>query len=310
MCPFLFEQFWRAATMTPASDGFPEGSHAMSQPEFDLKAPLRLGEFRSIEELRRSWNEHDVLLLPEVENGLYRVGFAASDRGVRRCQRIRFQVFNEELKEGLLASWSSGLDADVFDGQMDHLLLLRRSDNEVIGTYRLQSAPRAMKSQHGFYSAGEFDLSPILASLSDVVEAGRACIVRDYRSFATVILLWKGIAAYLESTGMRTIFGCCSLTSLDPDDGWRANKTLRSRGFLHRDLCARPMPLCSCGDPSREHDPVIGPAIKLPKLFGAYMRLGAQVISEPALDREFGTVDFLVLLDARRVTMSTFGVFS
>ena len=54
--------------------------------------------------------------------------------------------------------------------------------------------------------------------------------------------------------------------------------------------------------------PDLGNAIPLPKLFRAYMSLGAQVISEPALDREFGTVDFLVMLDGHWVALSKLDV--
>jgi putative hemolysin len=34
-----------------------------------------------------------------------------------------------------------------------------------------------------------------------------------------------------------------------------------------------------------------------PKLLRAYLTIGARICSEPALDREFGTIDFLTLLD-------------
>ena len=37
--------------------------------------------------------------------------------------------------------------------------------------------------------------------------------------------------------------------------------------------------------------------VKLPTLFNAYMRFGARVASEPAIDREFKTIDYLVVMD-------------
>ena len=46
----------------------------------------------------------------------------------------------------------------------------------------------------------------------------------------------------------------------------------------------------------------------LPKLFRIYLRLGAQVLSEPAVDRDFGTIDFLVMLDALGVGLSSLRV--
>jgi putative hemolysin len=53
-----------------------------------------------------------------------------------------------------------------------------------------------------------------------------------------------------------------------------------------------------------EFDAGLGPALRIPKLFRIYLRLGAWVVSEPALDAEFGTIDFLILLDGESVTFS------
>ena len=36
---------------------------------------------------------------------------------------------------------------------------------------------------------------------------------------------------------------------------------------------------------------------KLPSLIKGYLRIGAQIAGPPALDREFGTADFFLLLD-------------
>jgi len=36
-----------------------------------------------------------------------------------------------------------------------------------------------------------------------------------------------------------------------------------------------------------------------PKLLRAYLAIGAKICGPPAIDREFGTIDFLTLLDLR-----------
>ena len=38
--------------------------------------------------------------------------------------------------------------------------------------------------------------------------------------------------------------------------------------------------------------------VKMPKLFGTYLRYGGVVCGPPAIDREFRTIDFLVMIDA------------
>jgi putative hemolysin len=82
-------------------------------------------------------------------------------------------------------------------------------------------------------------------------------------------------------------------------------KTIRDKDFLHHEFHVLARPKYSCGLPERENDPDLGDGIFLPRLFSTYMRLGGKVVSEPAIDREFGTVDFLVLLDAANVQMSS-----
>jgi putative hemolysin len=40
-----------------------------------------------------------------------------------------------------------------------------------------------------------------------------------------------------------------------------------------------------------------------PKLLRAYLAIGAKICGPPAIDREFGTIDFLTLLDLQAVPM-------
>ena len=49
--------------------------------------------------------------------------------------------------------------------------------------------------------------------------------------------------------------------------------------------------------------------IKLPKLFRTYLRYGSKVCSPPAIDREFGTIDFLVLLDTHELSERSRRIF-
>jgi putative hemolysin len=39
------------------------------------------------------------------------------------------------------------------------------------------------------------------------------------------------------------------------------------------------------------------PNVTAPKLLRAYLTIGAKICSEPAIDREFKTIDFLTILD-------------
>lgn len=264
-----------------------------------LKAiyPKRLTD---LEQIRDS----DFVFPPQKEDPRYLVGFAVSGKGREKAFRLRYQVFNVELGEGLAESHATQLDRDLFDDQMTHLVLVERSSGEVVGTYRLQTV-RNGQAHKGIYSQQEFRLRALEPYFDRAVECGRACIAQGHRNFRAVFLLWSGIAAFLNLYAQRYLFGCCSLTSTDPNDGWRAMKTIRAKNYLHPELLVPARLEYSCGPPSREFDPNLGQALSLPKLFRAYMSLGARVMSQPALDRQFKTVDFLVILDARQVHMSS-----
>jgi len=267
--------------------------------------PFSTAEIRQLSDFGAASRDGiDVLTLQPEPLGRYFTGFAVSPRAIESALRLRYQVFNVELNEGLMASRQTGLDRDTFDDQMVHCVLIDSEINEVVGTYRLQSA----RDQRPLYSAQEYDLAPLTPLLPQAVECGRACIAKAHRSPQSVLQLWAAIGAYMQMQNAFHLFGCCSLTSIDPDDGWRAMQTLRRYGWLHPEFFLKPMPEYSCGSTELEHDPAIGDAIPLPKLFHAYMRLGAKVISQPAIDRQFGTVDFLVMIDRRQVNMSTLAI--
>jgi putative hemolysin len=237
-------------------------------------------------------------LLPAgaIEHGRYRVRFARRAGELDSVLRLRYQVFNLELGEGLAASAATGRDEDAFDAACHHLVV-EDAAGAVIGTYRMQTAAMAAGAL-GFYSAGEFDLSGLPAEVvARSVEVGRACIAREHRNRQVLFLLWKGLARYLAATGTRYLFGCCSLTSQDPAEGLRVMAYLAHRGRLHPRYAVAPRPGLECsGDAAAvAADPA---AIELPSLFRTYLRYGALVCGPPAIDFEFKTIDFLVLLDS------------
>ncbi len=238
--------------------------------------------------------------LPEftTEDRRYRVRMARDEDELRAIQALRFRVFNLELGEGLAESFATGLDQDRFDPVCHHLLVEERATDEVIGTYRLQTASMA-EAHEGFYSAGEFDLAGLTRPvIEQSVELGRACVAAEHRNRRVLFLLWRGLAAYMLHNHRRYFFGCCSLTSQDPHEAWRVMAHLRANGQVRSDLAVRPLPgwECDIGDGPPEPGPV-----KVPKLFRMYLRYGAQVCGPPAIDRCFKTIDYLVLVDSAAI---------
>jgi len=226
--------------------------------------------------------------------GKYVVRFARSEADLVAVLRIRYEVFNLELAEGLDESHATGLDRDRFDAVCHHLMI-ETTRGKLVGTYRMQTAEMAA-GEIGYYTAGEFDLATVPPEIERLaIELGRACILERHRNSQALFALWKGLVAYLQHNSKRYLFGCCSLTSQDPLEGIRTLERLSADGYLHPSVRVVPRAGFEC---------VPGPAdagrrvaVKIPKLFGTYLRIGAKVCGAPAIDREFKTIDFLVLLD-------------
>jgi putative hemolysin len=220
----------------------------------------------------------------------YQLRWVTSREDLRAAQALRFEVFNMELDEGLPQSYDSGLDADPFDDVCSHLIVVDAVAASVVGTYRMQTGARA-RERLGYYSEREFDFHPLEPMRGQILELGRACIHRDHRNFAVLNLLWKGIAAHARECGARYLVGCSSITSRTPADGAAAYRELS--GHL-APLAWRTRPTaafeCSPGSPS-------SPAPRIPRLLSGYLALGACICGPPAIDREFGTIDFLTWLD-------------
>ena len=252
-----------------------------------------------------SWRE--CLPSGEIPGGSYRARFARDAADLKAVQRLRFEVFNVELGEGLDRSWQTGLDVDEFDASCHHLIVEHKESRSVVGTYRVQTLDMARGAQ-GLYTEGEFDLSELPRDvLEQSVETGRACVAAEHRSGRVLTLLWKGLAAYLVWNRKRYLFGCCSLTSQDPHVAKQTYDFLRSGSFAHPSLRTRPRADYICYPPTFEANPNV--SVKLPPLFASYLKLGARITGEPALDREFKTIDFLALLDTHDLDPATVRTF-
>lgn len=210
---------------------------------------------------------------------------------VRLAQRLRFEVFNVEMQEGLAESFATGLDADAFDSVCDHLLVEEVASGQVVGTYRLQTGTAAAGNR-GYYSAQEFVFDPFEPARAEIIELGRACVGAQHRNLSVLSLLWKGIATYARERGARYLIGCSSLTSQDPAEGAAMYRQLAARHEAPVGWRTVPQPSHVC-----PLDRVAEPPPRIPKLLAAYLSIGARICGPPAIDREFKTIDFLTLLD-------------
>jgi putative hemolysin len=225
-----------------------------------------------------------------LEAGDFVVRLALTEEERTAAFRLRFLVFNLEMNEGLESAFVDGYDKDHFDDVCDHLIVEDRKTGAVVGTYRMQMGDVAGQ-YFGYYSEQEFYFAPYESMRSQIVELGRACIHRDYRSSDVLHLLWRGIARYALVNGARYMMGCCSLTSQEAEIGHAVYETLQAF-MVGPEL--RTVATAAFALPAAT---AMMPDVQAPKLLRAYLTIGAKICSEPAIDRDFKTIDFLTLLD-------------
>lgn len=238
----------------------------------------------------------------EVEDAKYLVRFAQNIAEVEAALKLRFEIFNLELGEGLDSSFLTGRDRDQFDSTCNHLVVIEKARGEIVGTYRVLTIEMA-RSASGFYSAGEFDLQSLpYEVLKQSVELGRACIAREHRDRQVLLLLWKALARCTVEQQKRYLFGCCSLNSQEPREAQKLLEQLSSQGHMHPAFWVNPNPGLECGLVTDGPWPY---AVKLPRLFKTYLSIGAKVCGPPAIDRQFKTIDFFVICDLQNMNERT-----
>ncbi|KAB2856749.1 MAG: GNAT family N-acetyltransferase [Sphingopyxis terrae] len=245
---------------------------------------------------------------PLARLGSLEVRLAAGKKDVRKAQRLRFKVFFR--KGGAVADAKAAItrrDADRFDKFCDHLIVVDHAARnrfgkikpKVVGAYRLLRSDVA-EQKGGFYSAGEYDIQPLLARHKDkrFLELGRSCVLEQYRGKRTIELLWRGILAYVRYHRIDALIGCASLEGANPlahaaalsflahhaaaAEQWRVS----ARRELH-------VPMAMLAEEAVDARKALN---ALPPLIKGYLRVGAKFGDGAVVDRKFNTTDVFVVM--------------
>jgi putative hemolysin len=229
----------------------------------------------------------------------FRVRLAASEADLRAAQRLRYDVFVEELGGGgALVDHAQRLERDRFDPFFDHLLLEDVVQARVVGVYRLMRQEQAARAG-AFYSATEYDLSPLLRSGKRLLELGRSCLHPAYRGGAGLHILWQGLAEYVVRHRIDILFGVASFHGTDPHALAEPLSLLHHRHLAPEHLRAK------ARAPGAHEMDLIPPQeldrrramLAVPGLIKAYLRLGGMVGEGAFVDRTFNTTDVCLILD-------------
>jgi putative hemolysin len=221
------------------------------------------------------------------------VALAQCDSEILAAQKLRWRVFAEELG-ATLPTRMPGVDQDFYDPYCEHLIVRDEANGRIVGTYRILS-PQAARKVGSYYSENEFDLTRLAHLRPRIVEVGRSCIDPEYRTGATIALLWSGLARYMCENGYEYLIGCASIGMQDGGHNavgiYHALAAHMAPPEYHV-FPRHPLPLDRIW---ALPDPEVPPLIK------GYLRAGAWVCGEPAWDPDFNTADLLLLLPMSRV---------
>jgi putative hemolysin len=241
---------------------------------------------------------------------------ASSPCVMREIGRVRELTFRA-AGEGV----GRARDLDPFDRYYDQLFAWNRATQEIVGGYRIGRVDqiRARFGNRGLYTSTLFRFRRALVpSLGAALELGRSFVRPEYqKNFTPLLLLWKGIAAYvLRHLEYRVLFGPVSISN----DYTLASRELLT-GFLrsrHGDVArvrlARPRHSLPTGERARlvrREAAQVGTLEALesvltsiepdgkgvPVLLRQYLKLGAQAIAfnvDPAFRN---SIDVLVAVD-------------
>ena len=236
------------------------------------------------------------------------VRLARSDADLEAVQHLRWLVFFEEMSSSEAPLGTSRLDVDSHDALCDHLLVVDQAADggeRVVGTYRLLRESVARRAG-GFYSAGEFDISPLTIGEQrpdgELLELGRSCVLAPYRTSATISLLWRAIADYIERNHIGLLFGCASFPGTRPQDHALALSWLFDCQLA--EAHQRPVALDRHAMDWRlapgSYDPRAAMQA-LPPLIKGYLRCGAKVGEGLFVDHDFNTVDVAVVMPVEAI---------
>ena len=243
-----------------------------------------------------------------IRTGSFELRLAESEAEIEAAQALRYRVFYEEMAAAPTAEMAAARrDFDTFDRHCDHLLVIDHRHGVgaagVVGTYRLLRRSAAARAGR-FYSADEFDISPLQAHPGEILELGRSCVGPDHRSRAVAQLLWRGIADYVLYHSITLMFGCASLPDVDTNrlaiplsylyHARLAPPDLRARALPHRYVDMRKLPL-----EGFDHKAALE---GLPPLIKGYLRLGAFVGDGAVVDPQFHTTDVCIVVKTDWVT--------
>lgn len=242
------------------------------------------------------------------DDGYLEIRLARNAGDLLASQRLRYRVFVQEMgADGPDVDHDAGLERDVMDAYFQHLILVDKRRDEaamdhVVGVYRILDRAGSARAG-GFYSQGEYDLSPLLNGGRSLLELGRSCVDADYRNGIALYRLWHGLGSYVSENEIDILFGVASFPGTDIDALRLPLTYLHQHHLAPSDLRVVAKEAAFAPDPDAKIDRQAA-LRSIPPLIKSYLRIGGFVGQGAFVDRVFNTVDVCMILDTERMSIA------
>lgn len=255
-----------------------------------------------------------------AENGDLRVYCVHAERiphtlqEIGRLREITFRATGEGT--------GHATDVDLYDNYYQHLFVWNHAKRELVGAYRLGHVDDILRryGSKGLYTRSLFRFGRgLLKELNPALELGRSFVRPEYqRSYQPLLLLWKGIGAYVVANPRyKILFGPVSISADYSTasrqllvDFLRANNYLPElarhvrprRPFkgLARRGCQTLTMVQQPDQVSRVLEQLEGDGKGMPVLLRQYLRMGGKLLGFN-IDAAFANVlDGLIMVDLTR----------
>jgi len=235
----------------------------------------------------------------------FEVKIAQNEKEIQDCLKLRYEIFKIEMGSESQIKETERLETDPFDKFCDHLIVIDKTVDKVVGTYRLLLGSKVDKKL-GFYSEEFFEINNIkkLAWDNEILELGRSCIHKDYRSRAVINLLWSGIAKYVKDNNVRYLFGPVRLLTHDTDQVSKTFRFIKENFYADNEFRVHPRAENEIKGLNENIEIENSAEIYrgLPPLIKGYLRVGVKVCGEPALNPALNSVVIFILLDTEKMS--------
>jgi putative hemolysin len=229
----------------------------------------------------------------------FTIALADSDEERRLAWRIRHDVFLAEL---LGRQRPDRQERDAFDDHFEQVLVTVTASGEPVGTCRVTSTAVTDR----YYSATEFDIAPFLARPGTKIELGRVCLCPAWRNNLALAAIGRAIGHYAQAHGAQWIFGCTSISTIDPAIAAGLTAHFARLGAYDHGCGVMPLPGRRIADLARAGESCASGADDpealdrlVPPLLRFYLKAGAGLGLEPAVDLEFRCLDFFTMVALR-----------